>query len=438
MLAINLPRRASGRLAGAPSLPPKAIGVKATQCKTPPVFFEVNVAQKILDLNDDDLKAFIEKDALERYKQESKPLQVDTVVNLVRGRNTFLLAATGFGKSRIPEMYLSLTTKNRKGKILGVVVVLNPLDELGNNQVEEKVAAGYSAINLNKASFNYETVMKVKKGEYNFVYLSPEIFLNNRLFEDVYLSHKFQSKLVLVVADEAHMIYSWGLVGSGKKHLKSLVRHQDQGIFRPSYGNIGAALLNKNKAPILLMSATCRPVAIEAIKKSLKLLDTDIDIIRGELSRPEIRIIQIPMNKLLTLCQDLLRLYPSEEQTPNEVLDDARGTPGQHLVPDSPFARRYHACTGDLDKRDCISDFGAGGVPLISCTLALGMGQNWKAVRQVVHLGRGDPSLICQMIGRAGRDGQPALAVLFMETNQRGGVNSISECNTGPNVSDDD
>ncbi|KAH9458587.1 hypothetical protein Pst134EA_009767 [Puccinia striiformis f. sp. tritici] len=165
MLAINLPRRPSERLAGlARILPPIATGVKATQCKTSPVFIEVNVAQKILDLDNNELRAFIEKDTLERYKQPSKPLQVDTVVNLVRGRNTFLLAATGFGKSRIPEMYLNLTTRNRKGEIQGVVVVLNPLDELGNNQVEEKVAAGYSAINLNKANSNYRIVMKVKKG----------------------------------------------------------------------------------------------------------------------------------------------------------------------------------------------------------------------------------------------------------------------------------
>ncbi|KAH9463762.1 hypothetical protein Pst134EA_015846 [Puccinia striiformis f. sp. tritici] len=296
MLAINLPRRSPGRLAGVPrNLPPKATSVKAAQCKTPPVFIEVNVAQKILDLDNNDLKAFIKKDVLERYKQESEPLRVNTVVNLVCGRNTILLAATGFGKSTIPEIYLNLMTKNRKGEILCVVVVLHPLDELGNNQVEEKVTAGYSAINLNKANFNYETVKKVQRGVYNFVYLSPEIFLTNHLFEDLYLSHRFQSKVVSVVANEAHMIYLWGLVGSGKKHLKSLVRHQDQDIFCPSYGNIGAALLNKNKAPILLMSATCRPVAIEAIEKNLKLVDPDINIIRGELSRLEICIIRIPM-----------------------------------------------------------------------------------------------------------------------------------------------
>ncbi|POW07249.1 hypothetical protein PSHT_10033, partial [Puccinia striiformis] len=69
MLAINLPRRSPGRLAGVPrNLPPKATSVKAAQCKTPPVFIEVNVAQKILDLDNNDLKAFIKKDVLVPFK----------------------------------------------------------------------------------------------------------------------------------------------------------------------------------------------------------------------------------------------------------------------------------------------------------------------------------------------------------------------------------
>jgi superfamily II DNA helicase RecQ len=60
------------------------------------------------------------------------------------------------------------------------------------------------------------------------------------------------------------------------------------------------------------------------------------------------------------------------------------------------------------------------------------MGQNWRGVRQVVYLGQGDQSLIGQVIGRAGQDGQPALAVLFMETNRKGGQKELNELPTGP------
>jgi superfamily II DNA helicase RecQ len=106
----------------------------------------INILKKILNSDDETLKKEIENNAFKRYAQTSKPLQVDMVLNLIRGRNTFLLAATGFGKLRIPEMYLNMTTKNCTGRCIGVVVVLNPLDALGNDQVAEKIAAGYSAI----------------------------------------------------------------------------------------------------------------------------------------------------------------------------------------------------------------------------------------------------------------------------------------------------
>ncbi|PLW13259.1 hypothetical protein PCANC_18940 [Puccinia coronata f. sp. avenae] len=351
-----------------------------------------------------------------------------------------------------------MTTKDRNGKYQGVVVVLNPLDALGDDQVSEKIAANYTAINLTAPNCDGKAATDVANGVFNFIYLSPEIFLNNKTFEEIYLSPKFQSKLVLVVVDEAHMIYTWGMAETGQKVGKVSARHQDQGAFRISYGNLSSALLNKNKSPLLLMSATCPPKAIKAIKTSLKLEDSEIDIIRGELTRPEIRILRIPMCKSLSSCEDISILYafakdvPSSELVPSliysgtrhmtqtvlEILSVARGTPGEYKIADSLFGRRYHACTGKRDKEDRIADFGQSKFPIISCTLALGVGQNWRTVRQVVHIGRGDPSLICQMIGRGGRDGKPALALLFMEPERTGGKNSVSDFAIGPYDSDED
>jgi ERCC4-related helicase len=50
---------------------------------------------------------------------------------LVHDRNTFVLAATGFGKTRIAEMYHNLFQPYQKS----IVIVLNHLDSLGDNQV---------------------------------------------------------------------------------------------------------------------------------------------------------------------------------------------------------------------------------------------------------------------------------------------------------------
>ncbi|EHS62995.1 uncharacterized protein PGTG_22755 [Puccinia graminis f. sp. tritici CRL 75-36-700-3] len=113
----------------------------------------MEVPKKTQACNEDELKGLIERQGLKKYNQPCKPRQVETVASLIRGRNTFLLAATGFGKSRIPELYLDLLCKDRSGDIQGVVVVLNPLDALGDNQVAEKIQAGFTAINLTQLNF---------------------------------------------------------------------------------------------------------------------------------------------------------------------------------------------------------------------------------------------------------------------------------------------
>jgi superfamily II DNA helicase RecQ len=70
--------------------------------------------------------------------------------------------------------------------------------------------------------------------------------------------------------------------------------------------------------------------------------------------------------------------------------------------------------------------------------MALGLGQNWKRVRMVTHMGRGDPAQIAQMIGRCGRDGRNGLAILFMEKTRRTGKNSVNHFTRGVDQTDED
>lgn len=70
------------------------------------------------------------------YRMEPRPQQVECVLYLLEGCNTFLLASTGFGKSKVPEMYLATFEKINKP----MVMVLNPLDALGDNQVSSSAS----------------------------------------------------------------------------------------------------------------------------------------------------------------------------------------------------------------------------------------------------------------------------------------------------------
>ncbi|PLW40058.1 hypothetical protein PCASD_11758 [Puccinia coronata f. sp. avenae] len=170
----------------------------------------IRLLKKMLERPNLSLSAAIANKAIKQYGQVAKPLQLKTVVNLARGCNVILLAGTRFGKSQISELYHNLTPKESKA----VVVVLNPLDALGDNQVLEKKQAGFTAINLTKLKFNPMEARKITRGEYNFVYVSPEIFLNSQLFTQLYFLPKFQNRPSLVVVDEAHLIYQWGRVKS--------------------------------------------------------------------------------------------------------------------------------------------------------------------------------------------------------------------------------
>ncbi|KAI9612104.1 hypothetical protein H4Q26_008195, partial [Puccinia striiformis f. sp. tritici PST-130] len=157
---------------------------------------------------------------------------------------------------------------------------------------------------------------------------------------------------------------------------------------------------------------------------------------------------------------DLGQLFGPQEQTPDnkvvpsliysstraltmqalKVMNTARGTAGGQNNPSSHFARRFHPCTGDLTKVDVIKNFAGDEVAVISCTMALGLGQNWKRVRMVSHFGQGDPASLFQMIGRCGRDGKPGLAVMFVEPNRRNGKNCVEdfEYDDPTNPSEDD
>ncbi|OAV86985.1 hypothetical protein PTTG_29631, partial [Puccinia triticina 1-1 BBBD Race 1] len=244
--------------------------------------------------------------------------------------------------------------------------------------------------------------------------------------------------------------------GKSKK-LFSHGHHQDWAVFRPSYGDIAARLLGIN-APLLLLSATCQPQAITGILESLKTTEESISYRNAELSRPEIHIIRVPMKHLLKLCDDLLQLYgprsciPDKEIIPaliysttqnltmqtSKVIHKARRIPGSHGDANIFFARRFHTCLGSVSKQETTTKFAAGKFPVISCTMALGLGQNWKRVQLVVHVGQGDPASICQMIGCCGRGGSNGLAILFVEPNYRSGKNRVEEFTTPTQQTNDE
>ncbi|POW16369.1 hypothetical protein PSHT_06736 [Puccinia striiformis] len=118
-------------------------------------------------MTNEELTVHISKTTAKYYSEPLKPIQMETVISLVRRQHTFTLAGTGFGKTRIGKVYYRLFPAYKKP----IVLVLNPLDELGNNQVLEKKNAKIKAVNLTKMNLTDDIERKVLRGDYAFIYL---------------------------------------------------------------------------------------------------------------------------------------------------------------------------------------------------------------------------------------------------------------------------
>lgn len=205
-----------------------------------------------------------------------------------------------------------------------------------------------------------------------------------------------------------------------------------------------------DNAPLLLMSATCRPTAVHSILESLKIIPRHINIIRGELTRPEIRLIRIYLKNPLISGEDLTGLFPHAAEVPNdsmiptiiysgtrnatlpvmEAVCKARGDPLDAYNGQSHCIRRYHSVTGEKDKVKHVEDFGNGKFPILSATSALGLGQNWPWVRMVIVMGAMDPAESNQMVGRAGRGvGGQGIRILLVQPTMPSGTNSAADIN---------
>lgn len=193
------------------------------------------------------------------------------------------------------------------------------------------------------------------------------------------------------------------------------------------------------------MSATCPPNQFQEILTSLKITPDAINVHKGELTRPEIRFIRIAVARKSKLLESLKTFFPPQTaivdsdlpktlvycQTQNDTflalqaINSARENLSDTSNGLSSCVRRFHASTCPMDKAKRTEDFAAGLFPIMTCTNALGMGQNWPGIRRVIIVGMLDPLEVLQMAGRGGRDGRPAVAFLLVEDLSRSEQDSL-------------
>jgi ATP-dependent DNA helicase RecQ len=322
------------------------------------------------------------------------PGQAEAIQNLLAGQHALVVMPTGAGKSLVYQ----LASLHRPG----LTLVISPLIALMQDQVTSLTSRGIPATYINSTlptSQQNHRLRAMAAGDFELVYVAPE-----RLRSVPFQEALSQVEVGLLAVDEAHCISQWG--------------HD----FRPDYRHIAEARPMMDNPVTVALTATATPKVQDDIVQALDL--TSVQRIITGFNRPNltfaVRHMADPAAKLGAL-HDLLAnwtdgaaiVYVGTRRDAEEVAEFLRDVVNLE-------AAYYHAGL-DADTRYRLQEaFLNGRQSVMVATNAFGMGIDRPDVRLLVHYAMpGTLEAYYQEAGRAGRDGEPAQAVLLYAPQDR-------------------
>jgi ATP-dependent DNA helicase RecQ len=322
-----------------------------------------------------------------------RPGQLEATESVLSGRDTLAVLSTGSGKSAIYQL-AGLLTK-------GATLVVSPLIALQRDQVEALRDRALAAAQLNSSvpdGERAEALAELAEDALEFLFLAPEQLANPEVLDELAAGEPS-----LIVIDEAHCISEWG--------------HD----FRPEYLRLGTAIETLGHPPVLALTATAAPPVRDEIVHRLGLREPEI-VVRG-FDRPNIDL--------------AVERFHDERRKDDALLDavEAADKPGivyaatrkrtealaAALADRGVVATAYHAGLKASERESAQERFMDGAVEAIVATTAFGMGVDKADVRFVFHAEVPESvDSYYQEVGRAGRDGGPARAVLFYRPEDLG------------------
>lgn len=345
----------------------------------------------------------IETQAIALLKQayghdaEFRDGQLEAIISVVQKEKTLVVQKTGWGKSIV----YFIATKILRQNGAGPTIIVSPLLALMKNQIDSALVLNINAVTINSDNKDDWEYIYDNLNSYDALIISPERLSNEKFIEHLSNIRDIQ----LFVVDEAHSISDWG--------------HD----FRPDYQRIVKLLENfPDNIAILGTTATANNRVIADIKKQL---GDDLVVVRGDLIREKLAI-QVNPNQ----SREERLAWLAQSLSLDEKLKEGQGiiycltqrdceTVANFLQKQMISAEAYHSGLGKDENGNNIAqlrmdDFDNGKIRILVATIKLGMGYDKSDIRFVIHY-QLPQNLISyyQQIGRAGRDGELAYAILL-------------------------
>ncbi|MDF2637516.1 MAG: ATP-dependent helicase RecQ [Novosphingobium lindaniclasticum] len=309
-------------------------------------------------------------------------VQEQVVTRALSGRSTLAVMPTGAGKSltyQLPAVMLE-----------GTCVVVSPLIALMHDQLRSATANGIRAATLTSADADRGLTMdRFRAGELDLLYIAPE-----RASQPHFRELLEQSRVALFAIDEAHCVSEWG--------------HD----FRPDYRLLRPLLEAFPEVPRLALTATADHHTRTDILAQLGIPDEGL-IVAG-FDRPNIRYAIRPRDNAMRQLKAVMDenpgpgiVYAPTRARVEQLAETLASATGRRVLP-------YHAGLDPEVRARNQAAFVASEDMVMVATVAFGMGIDKPDVRFVAHAGI--PKSIeayYQETGRAGRDGDPSVAVMF-------------------------
>jgi ATP-dependent DNA helicase RecQ len=313
-----------------------------------------------------------------------RPLQREIIEHVVGGGDAFVLMPTGGGKSlcyQVPALVRP-----------GTAVVVSPLISLMKDQVDALVANGVAAAFYNSSMEESEarrTLARLHAGELDLLYVAPE-----RLMTDSFLARLRTLPLALFAVDEAHCVSQWG--------------HD----FRPEYIALGRLRELFPGVPLIALTATADETTRADVIEKLGLRGAAL--FAGGFDRPNIRFTVVAKSAPAEQLLAFLRARRGDSGIVYCLSRKRTEAVAARLTTAGIAAAAYHAGLPAAERTRVQEAFLRDEIEVVVATVAFGMGIDKPDVRFVVH--HDMPKNIegyYQEIGRAGRDGMPAEALLL-------------------------